>query len=302
MSLSNIDLNLLKVLHALIEERSVTRAGERIGRTQPAMSNALNRLRAVFGDPLLVRGGGGLQLTPRAEALKDPLNEILNSIEDCLITETDFKPENISGVYRIAAPNFVSLQVLPPLMEIISRDAPDMDLHVITEDRGLALEALESNRVDIALGNFENDKPSINLKPLFQQDFVALMREGHPLLKKKKFSLDDLLSYPHLLVSSGRTRKGIFDDILKDLNKERRITVSVSHFLLAPYLLEMSDMIGVFSRGVSETLRLVFRLEERDIPVAVASLNASMAWHVRGGHDPALKWLRGQIETICEKL
>ncbi|MDH5749405.1 MAG: LysR family transcriptional regulator, partial [Rhodospirillales bacterium] len=274
MSLSNVDLNLLKVLHALIEERSVTRAGERVGRTQPAMSNALNRLRVVFGDPLLVRGGGGLQLTPRAEELREPLSQILSSIEACLITETDFEPENISGVYRIAAPNFVSLQVLPPLIETISRSAPNMDIHVITEDRGLALDALDSNRVDIALGIFETDKSSIKIKPLFRQDFVGLMRKGHPLLKKKKFSLDDLMSYPHLLVSSGRARKGIFDDVLKGLNKERRIAVSVSHFLLAPYLLERSDMIGVFSRGVSETLRMVFSLEERNIPVAVANLEA----------------------------
>ncbi len=297
MNLLNVDLNLLKVLHALVEERNVTRAGERIGRSQPAMSNALNRLRAMFDDPLLVRGAGGLQLTPRAESLKDPVAAILENIEDCLITNVDFDPITAHGLYRIAAPDYISLPVMPKLVALLARLAPDMDLHVITEDRELALDALNGNRTDIALGNFTKTKNSIRHQHLFHDDFVCLFRKGHPALKGN-FTIDALLSYPHLLVSASGERSGIFDDILERVDARRRIAVSVSHFLLAPYLLEESDMIGVFTQQVSATLRRTFKLVERKIPIELASFEASMAWHLRSDRDPAMNWLREQIKLL----
>jgi DNA-binding transcriptional LysR family regulator len=298
MNLLNVDLNLLKVLHALIEERNVTRAGERIGRSQPAVSNALNRLRAIFDDPLLVRGAGGLQLTPKAEALKKPIAEILESIEDCLVDGSDFEPAVAEGLFRIAAPDYISLPVMPRLMARLSKAAPNMDLHVITEDRDLALEALDRNRVDIALGNFTDVKSSIRLQPLFQEDFVCLVRRDHPVMRTE-LSIDALLSHPHLLVSASGARSGIFDDILGRRQQKRRIAVSVSHFLLAPYLLEDSDMIGVFTRRAAETLRRTFRLEQLEIPFKFANFEASMAWHLRSDRDSAMGWLRTQVMRIC---
>jgi len=298
MNLLNVDLNLLKVLHALIEERNVTRAGERIGRSQPAMSNALNRLRAMFDDQLLVRGSGGLQLTPRAEALKEPVSTILGSIEDCLIADANFEPATAHGLYRIAAPDYISLPVMSKLMAHLAKEAPNMDLHVITEDRDLALEALDKGRADIALGNFTETKNSIRSQHLFDEDFVCLFRKGHPVLKRD-FTTEAVLSYPHLLVSASGERSGIFDDILENANAKRRIAVSVSHFLLAPYLLEDSDMVGVFTRRVSATLRRSFKLEERELPLNLAGFEASMAWHLRSERDPAMTWLRGQIKQLC---
>ena len=298
MNLLIVDLNLLKVLHALIEERNVTRAGERIGRSQPAMSNALNRLRSLFDDPLLVRGAGGLQLTPRAEALREPLAQVLGSIEDCLTNAGDFVPETATNLFRISAPDYISLPVMPRLTARLSKLAPNMDIHLVTEDRDIALDGLDKNRVDIALGNFTQTGNAIQSQPLFEERFVCLVRKGHPLLQGK-VTTDDILSYPHLLVSASGARTGIFDAILSDMGKQRRIAISVSHFLLAPYLLEESDMVGVFTRGVSQTLRRSFNLIEREIPFAAAAFTATMAWHLRGGKDPAQHWLRKQIEEIC---
>ena len=298
MNLLNVDLNLLKVLHALVEERNVTRAGERIGRSQPAMSNALNRLRAMFDDPLLVRGSGGLQLTPRAENLKGPVSAILDSIEECLIADLDFTPATAQGLYRIAAPDYISLPVMPKLTAHLATVAPNMDLHIITEDRDLALEALDKNRAVVALGNFISTKNSIRLQHLFDEDFVCLFRKGHPIIKQD-FTTETLMSYPHLLVSASGERTGIFDDILERGNPKRRIAVSVSHFLLAPYQLEKSDMVGVFTRRVSATLRQSFKLEERELPLDLPGFQASMAWHLRSDRDPAMTWLRAQIKMLC---
>jgi len=301
MKLFNIDLNLLKVLQALIEERNVTRAGARIGRSQPAMSNALNRLRLLFDDPLLVRAAGGLQLTPRAEALRGPINDILGSIEDCLVAGSAFDPGTARGIYRIAAPDYISLPALPPLLARLSRTAPNLDFHVITEDRGPALAALEANRVDVAIGSFEDVKPSIRTKRLFREDFVCLVRKGHPVLDAP-FSKQAMLSHPHLLVAATGARRGIFDDILDRYGEKRRIATSVSHFLLAPYLLERSDMIGVFTRRVSERLRLSFNLEMLDIPFEIAGFEASLAWHLRSDRDPGLAWIRAQIQLTCQDI
>ena len=298
MNLLNVDLNLLKVLHALIEERNVTRAGTRIGRSQPAMSNALNRLRAMFNDPLLVRGSGGLQLTPRAESLKDPVSAILDSIEECLIADLEFAPGKAHGLYRIAAPDYISLPLMPKLTGHLAKVAPGMDIHVITEDRDLALEALDKNRADVALGNFTAIKNSIRSHHLFDEDFVCLFRKGHPILEQE-FNTGTLLSYPHLLVSASGERTGIFDDILERGNPKRRIAVSVSHFLLAPYQLEESNMIGVFTRRVSATLQQSFKLEERELPLDLPGFEASMAWHLRSDRDPAMTWLREQIKLLC---
>lgn len=298
MNLLNVDLNLLKVLNALIEERNVTRAGERIGRSQPAMSNALNRLRAMFSDPLLVRGSGGLQLTPRAEALKEPVAEILESIDNCLLAGANFNPTTTHGLYRIAAPDYISLPIMPKLMAHLKKEAPNMNLHIITEDRELALEALDRNRADIAIGNFTETKNSIRRLHLFEEDFVCLVRKGHPALKNK-LDAETLLSYPHLLVTASGERTGIFDDILDRTHNKRRIAVSLSHFLLAPYLLEQSDMIGVFTRRVSVMLRESFKLTEREIPIELASFSASMVWHTRSDSDPGMGWLREQIKNLC---
>ncbi len=300
MKLQNVDLNLLKVLHALIEERSVTRAGDKVGRSQPAISNALKRLRFMFDDPLLVHGAGGFQLTPRAEALKDPVNAILASIEDCLIADTEFDPRTAEGLYRISAPDYISVPVLPKLMVHLQTSAPNMDIQVLTEDRGLALEALNSNRVDIALGTFGETRKSIRIQHLFREDFVCLVREGHPALGEP-LTTEAMLSYPHLLVSSSGRRRGIFDDILAERHQERRIEVSVSHFLLAPYLLESSDMFGVFMRRIAETLRRTFRVVELEVPFELTKFQTSMAWHLRGDRDPAMRWLRTQVTEICKE-
>ena len=153
-----------------------------------------------------------------------------------------------------------------------------------------------------ALGNFSEPKKSIRQKHLFDEDFVCLLRENHPALKSnKKITVETLLSYPHLLVSASGERSGIFDDILSRSDSKRRIAVSVSHFLLAPYLLEDSDMVGVFTRRVSSTLSRSFKLVEREIPMELASFEASMAWHMRSDRDPAMNWLREQIKLLCVK-
>ncbi len=154
--LANLDMNLLKVLNTLIEEQNVTRAAERLGRTQPAISNALNRLRKLLGDELLVRGAGGLTLTPRAEALRDPLHDIMQLAEICLSEGAQFDPSTAVGILRIGLPDRLSLSVLPPLVERLGETAPGLGLHVKTTDRDQTISLFENDEIDLALGWPEN--------------------------------------------------------------------------------------------------------------------------------------------------
>jgi DNA-binding transcriptional LysR family regulator len=156
MPLRNFDFNLLKTLDALLEERNVTRAGARLGRSQPAVSNALHRLRGLLGDDLLVRGAGGLVLTPRAEALRQPLREAMTMVGDCLFQAAAFDPAHATGVCRISMPDRLTLAVIPPLLDRLRQQAPNLDLHVRTADRQQALDLIEADQIDLALGWFDD--------------------------------------------------------------------------------------------------------------------------------------------------
>ena len=140
MNFKNFDFNLLKVLDVLITERNVTRAGEQLGRSQPTISNSLRRLRVLLNDDLLVRGVNGMVLTPRAEALRQPLREALASLEGGIFEEVAFNPAVATGVYRLSMPDRLTLAVVPPLLDRLQRQAPNMALQVLTADRQQALE------------------------------------------------------------------------------------------------------------------------------------------------------------------
>ena len=158
MNLKNVDFNLLKVLDVLITERNVTRSGELLGRSQPAISNALRRLRVLLNDDLLVRGVNGMLLTPRAEALRQPLREALASLERSIFEGADFDPAVATSVYRLSMPDRLTLAVVPPLLDRLQRLAPNMALQVLTADRQQALDLIDKDQIDLALGWFD-EKP-----------------------------------------------------------------------------------------------------------------------------------------------
>ena len=181
MNLNNLDFNLLKVLDALVTERNVTRAGKRLGRSQPAVSNALQRLRQLLGDDLLVRGPGGFVLTPRADALRAPLREAIVLIESCLAEEPPFEPSQAAGVFRLSAPDRLSIALVPPLFARLQKLAPNMALQVQTADRQQALDMLEVDRVDVSLGWFDDKPPHIHTAVMQEDRLFCVFRRDHPI-------------------------------------------------------------------------------------------------------------------------
>ena len=303
MNLSNVDFNLLKVLDALMAERNVTRAGERLGRSQPAVSNALHRLRVLLGDELLVRGANGFVLTPRAEAIRQPLREAIALVEGCLADETRFDPASATGVLRLSTPDRVSIALVPPLLARMSTLAPKMALQVQTADRTQALALLEQDRTDLALG-WLDDKPGyLSAEFMMTDRLYCVFRRNHPILKKgTPFDIEQVLSYPHLIVSATGQRKAIFDDLLAQHGLERHALVTLTNFTAVPDLLKHSDMIAVFIKLAADVFRKSFDLATRPVPIDVGDISTNMVWHVRNDRNPQHMWLRQQIKTVYKTL
>ena len=303
MNLSSLDFNLLKVLDALVTERNVTRAGKRLGRSQPAVSNALQRLRQALGDDLLVRGPGGFILTPRAEAIRAPLREAIALIESCLAEEPQFDPFKAAGVFRLSAPDRLSIALLPPLFARLQRLAPNMALQVRSADRQQALDLLDQDRIDLSLGSFDDMPPHLLTELMLEDRLFCVFRRDHPILKRGvRFDIEKVLSYPHLIVSATGQRTAIFDDLLLQHGLRRHALMTVTNFTAVPELLSRSDMVGVFIKLAADVFQKSFGLAKRPVPIDVGSIATNMVWHVRYDRDRKHAWLRQQIKAIYRGL
>jgi DNA-binding transcriptional LysR family regulator len=303
MTLGNIDFNLLKVLDALVTERNVTRAGKRLGRSQPAVSNALQRLRQLLGDDLLVRGPGGFVLTPRAEAIRDPLREAIGLMEGCLAQEPQFDPAKATGVFRLSTPDRLSIALLPPLLARLQRLVPNMALQVLTADRKQALELLEDDKTDLALGWFDEQPDHLHAEVMLEDQLYCVFRRDHPIMKRGViFDIAAVLSFPHLVVSATGQRTAVFDDLLLHHGLQRQALVTVTNFTAVPQLLSRSNMIGVFTKLAADVFQKSFKLAKRPVPIDVGSIATNMVWHVRYDRDRKHAWLREQIRAVYRGL
>ena len=303
MRRKEFDLNLLAVLDALIAERNVTRAGRQLNRSQPAISNSLSRLRELLRDDLLVRGPDGMVLTPRADAIRKPLREIMMLIDRNIIRETIFDPGLATGVYRIGMPDRLALAVIPPLMARLTKVAPTMDLHLVTADRGHALDLMEKDKIDLALGWFDEKPRTVNTEFLGDEELYCVFRKGHPIGRyRAKATIDQILSFPHLIVSATGGRTAIFDELLAHYNLKRRAQVSVSNYTAVPNLLKRSDMIAVFTKLACDVLERSFGLLKRRVPFEIGKIATNMVWPSRTDRDGKHVWLRKQVKTIYNSL
>jgi DNA-binding transcriptional LysR family regulator len=303
VNLGAIDFNLLKVLDALIAERNVTRAGQRLGRSQPAVSNALQRLRKLLGDDLLVRGPNGLVLTPRAESLRGSLREAMTLVESCLAAEARFDPGRASGVFRISTPDRLSIAVIPALFERLRKRAPNMALQLLTADRQQALDLLDKDRIDLALGWFDEKPGHLMSERLIEESLFCVFRRRHPILRQRgRIDMMTVLSFPHLVVSATGQRKAIFDDFLLRHGLRREALVAVTNFTAVPHLLSNSDMIGVFTHLAAGVFEDSFGLAKRPVPVDVGKISTTMVWQSRNDKDQRHAWLRSEINAVYRAL
>jgi len=300
VNLAAVDLNLLVALDAILSEGSVTRAAARIGRSQPATSHALNRARALFGDRLLVRVRGALQLTPRARGLAPRIRQALAALAATIESHREFRPADVESV-TIGATDYVGFVLLPHLLRAMQRDAPATSLRTRTMEGREALEPLEAGLCDVALGTFPHIPAGLRSEALFDEQFVCLVRKDHPLVGAR-LSVEVYARLGHVLVTSPSDGLGPVDHALGRLGRHRRIAAYVPHFLAAPSIVAETDLILTTGRRIAARLAGPLGLKVLPPPMKLAPFVVRMVWHPRSEDDGVGRWFRSLVRAAASAL
>jgi len=297
MNLSAIDVNLVVALDALLRERSVTRAARRVGLSQPAMSHTLTRLREALGDPLLVRVGRQMTLTDRAEAMTGRVTALMQDLESLFgRTPEPFDPAESGRAFRVAASEYVLFVVLPPLHALFAHAAPRASLQALPLGEAPVVEGLRSGEIDLALGTFlpEAVPGDVRSAALIQDRYVGLAHVSHPKAHGRP-DLEAYMSAAHLVVSPRAGRGDAVDELLARRGLSRRIAVTVPSFLVAPYVIAISELFATLPERVALAFSSALPLRRFDPPFELAAPEITMLWHDRTHHEPMHQWLRRMV-------
>jgi DNA-binding transcriptional LysR family regulator len=291
------DLNLLIVFDAVMQERNVTRAGQKIGLSQPAMSHALNRLRYMLKDELFVRTPEGMAPTARAEQLAAPLRRALSDMQLALEPET-FVPMQASRRFTIAVNNYAAVVLSPPLVMAAAEAAPSVHLDVRPGGTLDLIDLLDRGELDLAVGDFANPGERFASQPLLDDPFVLAMRRGHPSLRRK-LTAEQFAGLAHLEISSSGEDTSFIDRWLAGQSLERRIAHRAPYLSAARIL---SQMVATLSRRIAEAFVRSDPLKLRELPCPSPHVSTGMLWHRRVDNQAAHRWLRALIAAACKRL
>lgn len=295
MNLQALDLNLLKVFEALAEERSATKAGDRIGLTQSSVSNALNRLRQVFEDDLFVRTPQGMMPTPLAEQLERPIRTALTQLRDALANPADFDPASANGAIRISTYDFLVTPLAKKLVRAVTQSAPKVDLRFIPLDKETLYGDLDADRIDLAIGAFFAEIPKRHFSREFVRDrFLCIARDGHPAFAQG-LTIEDYVAYPHILVSAKLDNRHAIDRALADHGLERRVSLRVGHLQSVPTMLAETDYLATISMSAGPGLTALGNCVTTPLPFDVPDWPLTMVWSRRSETDPLQAWARAQL-------
>lgn len=292
--LSQLDLNLLRVFDAVARERHVTRAAERLNLSQPAVSNALARLRVALGDELFLRRPGGVELTALATALAGPIAEALDRLAETLSVRAPFDPATARRVFAVAMSEYAEAALVPRALERMQAEAPHCLLAVSHADRTNAEALLERGDAQLAIAVLAEPSALYTRIRMLPEAFRTLMRADHPLAEGE-LTLERFLSVPHLLHSPNGSRDGALDRVLAEQGKARRLGAVVAHLSAVPQILARTDMIMTLSARLATQLAEGHRLALRDPPIEVKHTRLSMVFHRRFEADPGHAWLRRML-------
>lgn len=295
MSLRSVDLNLLVALDALLTEQHVTRASEHVGLSQPAMSNALSRLRGMFGDELLVRTSTGMQATPRAIELAEPLRQLLRQVERVLESDAAFDPEKSERTFTIRMSDILAFLMLPPLL---ARKPPvsRMSYNVLHLPPAGTVDALERDEIDVAISMGLDHSNSIRSEKLLTDRMVCVMRASHPIAKRP-LTFESFMAQEHAKQSMSPTDMRFVDNVLADMGHKRRIALNVPHWLVVPHVLKRSDLLFVMPGRLAAALNDK-DLRSFDLPFDSAPFEWMMYWHRRYDQSNVNRWLREELRQV----
>lgn len=292
MNLRSVDLNLLTILDALLDEAHVSRAAVRLNMSQPAVSNALQRCRDLFGDPLLERGRGTMYRTPKAEALRAPLKSVLSNVAG-LIDPPEVDLKNLEQVIRITTADDPMSFLAGPLIAALHDTSPGIT-PVFQPWHGApaSLQLLMDGDTDLAISVFDTSIEDLNMRTLIEENYVVAMRSGHPAARS--FDLNAWLDWPHVIVSGQGTLRSPLDATLKSIGRSRKVGAVVPSFQVVPRILAESDFMAMVPRhGLA--LRDRSDIVHFEPPVPVDGFPLHLAWHTRRSKDVGLTHV---VETI----
>lgn len=295
--LRRLDLNLLVVLHTVLETGNVTAAARRLNMSQPAVSRALSRLRAVFSDPLFVKSARGVIATPRARALQGPMAQLLGEL-GAAIDDVGFDPATSRRIFRIATTDYGALAVLAPIIGRLLDQAPGIGIDIIPLTAASFVE-LGSADTDLALYSDDPAPKPLLSRPIFMERYVSLLRRGHPASGEAvdgRLSMSTFLAHAHILVNVGGDRSGVVDTALKKLGRTRRIAVTLPYFATAALIAARTDLLLTVPERVAACFAEPHALQETRPPIELEGFGYRLVWHPRSDSDPASRWLR---DCIC---
>lgn len=311
LNFRTLDLNLLRVFNEVMTERSLTKAAGKLALTQPAVSNALRRLRTALGDELLRRSGQGLEPTPRALALWPTVQQALQALQETLAPGR-FVPAQANTTFVLAMADATAAELIPGLIAVIDREAPGVTIRVVPLTTRDPRRLLDEEAADLAIGYFPAVLASLTAQAqagetvayehqrLYLSNYVCVMRRDHPLAREE-LTLDRYCAARHLLVSFSGRPYGFIDEALAGLGRQRHIVLTVNQFFTAGRVVATSDLLTVLPRHFVSVTGIADQLVLRELPFKVPAVHVDELWHRRMQHSGAHAWLREVLAHLPQQ-
>ncbi|MFI5957379.1 LysR family transcriptional regulator [Cryptosporangium sp. NPDC051539] len=294
-----LDLNLLVVLNALLEEGSVMGAAERLHLSSPAISRSLGRLRKMTGDDILVRAGRTMVPTPYAMAIREEVGRLLSQVNDVLAPSRTLDPDRLERVFTVQCHDGLGTALAPTLLRRVQEGAPGVRLRILAEN-SVDTDDLRRGRVDVELGEDRPDLPEFRSEALGSDPIVVAMRSGHPCAEH--LDLSSYASYPHVAVSRRGRLTGAIDDVLAAEGLRRHVSAAVATGTMALHVASQSDMLVTTTELVSRALVEAFGMISRPLPASIPAAPINCTWHQRYDSDLAHAWLRDQVRAAVTEV
>ncbi len=297
MNLRQIDLNLLLIFNQMLLDRRVSTAAEKLELTQPAVSNALRRLRGLLKDELFVRTAKGMEPTPYAMHLAAPVGQALEALKMAFAERDAFDPQTSTRTFTLAMTDIGEIYFMPPLLEALARLAPHIKINTLRNTAGNLKEDMEAGSVDLALGLLPHLKTGFYQRRLFKHHYVCLFRKKHPMAKNP-ISLESFSTLEHVGVVAAGTGHGEIDALMERRGVKRQIRLVVPHFVAVGHILQSTDLIATVPERFAARCEKPFDLMISPLPVKLPEIAINLFWHIKYNREPANVWLRQLIVSL----
>ncbi len=301
MNIKSLDVHLLRCFDALMAELSVSRAAEKMGLSQPAMSHALARLRRLFDDPLLLRAQSAMVPTRHALDLRESVLRILAEIDGVVLKKAVFRAETSRMKFVLTAPEYVEYVLAPKLFEVLQKQAPGIDIEFRTPNPERVAEWMEKGEIDFRLAWLRDPPHSLHSKFLFRDEFVCLVRKGHPQIRGA-MTAEQYFSLPHVRSRFMRNSPSgrVIDEVVASHGRKLRIALLMQNFLTVFYTVEHADLIATVPARLAQGLAEQLALQVIEPPLNIPDMRISLYWHERTHREASHRWFR-QLLADCAK-